>query len=76
MIILTEKTQHYLIAIPIFIIWLVIVVYLYMNWGDMGTVKRILLTLLTVILTPALSDLFWKKVKEPIVLFSPNKNKR
>lgn len=76
MIILTEKTQHYLIAIPIFIIWLVLVVYLYMNWGDMGTVKRILLTLLTVILTPALSDLFWKKVKEPIVLFSPNKNKR
>lgn len=73
---MTEKAQHYLIAIPIFIIWLVLVVYLYMNWGDMGTVKRILLTLLTVILTPALSDLFWKKVKEPIVLFSPNKNKR
>lgn len=76
MIILTEKTQHYLIAIPIFIIWLVLVVYLYMNWGDIGTVKRILLTLLTVVLTPALSDLFWKKVKEPIVLFSHNKNKR
>ncbi len=76
MIILTEKTQHYLIAIPILTIWLVLVVYLYMSWGDMGTVKRILLTLLTVILTPALSDLFWKKVKESIVLFSPNKNKR